>query len=86
MATSGNKGEWSEIYALFKLLGDGKVYAGDANMNQLSLYYPILNVIRQELKCYEYKPDTNKKVVIISEDGKKTKQTSISSFMIRAQK
>ncbi len=55
-------------------------------MNQLSLYYPILNVIRQELKCYEYKPDTNKKVVIISEDGKKTKQTSISSFMIRAQK
>ena len=28
MALSGNKGEWSEIYALFKLLGEGKVHAG----------------------------------------------------------
>ncbi len=25
--------------ALFKLLGDGKVHAGDANMNKLELYY-----------------------------------------------
>ena len=27
MALTGNKGEWSEIYTLFKLLGDGKVHA-----------------------------------------------------------
>ena len=26
MAIFGNKGEWSEIYALFKLLGDMKVF------------------------------------------------------------
>ena len=28
MALTGNKGEWSEIYTLLKLLGEGKVYAG----------------------------------------------------------
>ena len=50
MALSGNKGEWSEIYALFRLLGEGKVHAGDADMNKLDLYYPILNVIREESK------------------------------------
>lgn len=50
MAISGNKGEWSEIYTLFKLLGEGKVHAGDAEMNKLDLYYPILNIIREESK------------------------------------
>ena len=58
MALTGNKGEWSEIYTLFKLLGDGKVHAGDADMNKLELYYPILNIIREESKRYEYKPNT----------------------------
>ncbi len=55
-------------------------------MNQLSLYYPILNVIRQELKCYEYKPDTNKKVVIISEDGNVFKTISMSVFSNESRK
>jgi len=32
MPLTGNKGEWSEIYALFRLLGEGKVHAGDANI------------------------------------------------------
>ena len=60
MAITGNKGEWSEIYALFRLLGEGKVHAGDADLNKLDLYYPILNIIREESKKYEYKPDTEK--------------------------
>jgi hypothetical protein len=28
MALTGNKGEWSEIYVLLKLLGDKKVFSG----------------------------------------------------------
>ena len=32
---SGNKGEGSEIYALFKLLGDKKLFAGDADLNKV---------------------------------------------------
>ena len=49
MALTGNKGEWSEIYALLKLLGEGKVYAGDENLNRINdLFYPIIMILRQE--------------------------------------
>lgn len=40
---SGNKGEWSEIYALFKLLGDKQLQLGDKEIERLEgLVYPIL--------------------------------------------
>lgn len=81
MAISGNKGEWSEIYTLFKLLGDGKVHAGDADMNKLELYYPILNVIREESKRYEYKPNTDQHIIVIDEDGKEFARISMSKFL-----
>lgn len=46
---TGNKGEWSEIYALFKLLGDKQLFAGDANLNKVEeLFYPIIKIIRNE--------------------------------------
>lgn len=45
----GNRGEWSEIYALFKLLGDKQLIAGDANLNKVEeLFYPIIKIIRNE--------------------------------------
>lgn len=69
MAITGNKGEWSEIYTLFRLLGEGKVHAGDANLEKMELFYPILNIIREESKLYEYKPDSTKNIVVIDEDG-----------------
>lgn len=81
MALSGNKGEWSEIYTLFRLLGEGKVHAGDANMNKLDLYYPILNIIREESKKYEYKPDANKNIVVVDEDGEEYVRISMNRFM-----
>lgn len=46
---AGNIGEWSEPYALMKLLADGKLYLGDENFNKIKgLFYPILKVIRHE--------------------------------------
>lgn len=49
MDIKGNKGEWSEIYTLLKLLGEGKVYAGDQNLNRIkSLFYPIVMILRHE--------------------------------------
>jgi type II restriction enzyme len=46
---TGNKGEWSEIYALFKLLGDKQLFAGDAGLNKVEeLFYPIIKIIRNE--------------------------------------
>ncbi|PKA02204.1 hypothetical protein CH369_03325 [Leptospira levettii] len=45
----GNKGEWSEIYVLLKLLSEGKVYNGDENLKrQEDLFFPILKIIRNE--------------------------------------
>jgi len=81
MALSGNKGEWSEIYTLFKLLGEGKVHAGDADLNKMDLYYPILNVIREESKTFEYKPNVEQNIVIINEDGVEYARISMDTFM-----
>ena len=47
---TANKGEWSELYVLFKLLGEKKVHAGDGNLNKLEAYYPVLKVLRDELE------------------------------------
>ena len=49
MALTGNKGEWSEIYTLLKLLGEGKVHAGDENLNKINdLFYPIVMILRHD--------------------------------------
>lgn len=63
---TGNKGEWSEVYALFKLLGDQNIHAGDANLNKLeNLFYPIIKIIRNESGGnYEYEIDGD--IVVIS--------------------
>jgi len=46
---TANKGEWSEVYALFKLLTEGKLYAGDKDLNKIpNLIYPIISILRQE--------------------------------------
>lgn len=81
---TGNKGEWSEIYALFKLLGEGKVHQGDAEMRKLPLYYPVLSVIRKELLEREYKPNTNQQLVIITEDGKEVLRIPMERFITEA--
>ena len=81
MAIRGNKGEWSEIYALFRLLGDGKVHAGDASMNKLDLYYPIISIIRNESKRYEYRPKMSQNIVVIDEDGNEYGRISMDKFV-----
>lgn len=86
MALSGNKGEWSEIYTLFKLLADGKVHAGDADMNKLDLYYPIINIIREEGKKYEYKPNLEQHIVVIDENGFEYGRISMNKFMEESEK
>ena len=63
MKLSGNKGEWSELYVLLKLLSTGELYAADEKLQKIKdVYYPILKIIRQE--------DENKHLeyVIVSEE------------------
>ena len=55
---TGNKGEWSEVYAFAKLLADGKVFAADEDLNPLaSEVYQIESILREELR---FKRDTTK--------------------------
>lgn len=62
---TGNIGEWSELYALFKLLADGKLYAADADTNRIpDIYYDVLKVIRfQKDEKLEYCRESEIKVV-----------------------
>lgn len=54
-----NKGEWSELYVFLKLLGEGVIYAADADLNKIEdLHYPIIKILRTENKsekeyCYD---------------------------------
>ena len=46
---TGNKGEWSEAYTLLRLLGLGRLYAADENLNQIDdMYFPIMKIFREE--------------------------------------
>lgn len=60
-----NKGEWSELYVFLKLLGDGVLYAADADLNKIEdLYYPLIEILRKEddkVKHY-VKDDINIKI------------------------
>jgi type II restriction enzyme len=77
---SGNKGEWSEIYVLLRLLADGRVYAADSELNQLEdIYFPILKIIREEVKG-EIKEYTTGETVQIFLNGEKVKELSVSEF------
>lgn len=62
---TGNIGEWSELYTMFKLLADGKLYAADENTNRIpDIYYDVLKIIRgANADKLEYLRDNDIKVV-----------------------
>ncbi|MFS6936980.1 HpaII family restriction endonuclease [Neisseria animaloris] len=68
---SGNKGEWSEPYVLFKLLADGQLYLGDGKLNKIDgLIMPILAVLREEqhyIGKYSYSDDRVNVVISLGE-------------------
>lgn len=48
---TGNKGEWSEIYTLLKLLAEGRLYSADGDLNRIpGVYYPVLKILREEAR------------------------------------
>jgi type II restriction enzyme len=63
---TGNKGEWSEIYTLFKLLGDKELHPGNSEIKKIqNLVYPILKILRTEVNGnFEYSIEDD--IVIIS--------------------
>lgn len=92
---SGNKGEWSEVYTMFKLLNEGKLYSGDENYKKINdRFYPIISIIREEIiknqpsELYDYEivrkdNDYTSEVdyVIIKLDGVELLKMSAESFL-----
>ncbi len=77
---SGNKGEWSEVYVLLRLLADGKVYAADSELNKLDdIYFPIIKIIREEIKD-EIKEYSTGDIIQIFINGKKVKEVDQVEF------
>lgn len=83
---TGNVGEWSEIYALIKLLGEGKVYAGDQNLDKIKdLFYPIIMIIRQERNnVFNYKV-ANPDIVIATTEGLELLRLPSAEFLKQAE-
>lgn len=80
---TGNKGEWSEIYALFKLLGDKELHPGNSEIKKLeNLVYPILRILRTEVNGnFEYSIEDD--IVVIS-GNEEVFRIPISEFQERA--
>lgn len=80
---TGNKGEWSEIYALFKLLGDKELHPGNSEIKKLeNLVYPILRILRTEVNGnFEYSIEDD--IVVIS-GNEEIFRIPISEFQVRA--
>jgi hypothetical protein len=80
---TGNKGEWSEIYALFKLLGDKQLSLGNKDIQKLGkLFYPILRVLRSETTGnFDYA--IQDEIIVIS-GGEEVLKIPISEFQQKA--
>ena len=41
MGITGNRGEWSEVYAFLRLLADGKLFSADENLDRIEdMFFP----------------------------------------------
>lgn len=80
---TGNKGEWSEIYALFKLLGDKELHPGNNEIKKIqNLVYPILKILRTEVNGnFEYSIEDD--IVVVS-GNEEVFRIPISEFQKRA--
>lgn len=81
---TGNKGEWSEIYVLFKLLGETVLNIGDENENIIAnAFYPIIKILRTESNGnFEY--SINDEMVVVSNQQELVK-LSIFEFKEKSQ-
>lgn len=83
---TGNKGEWSEIYVLLRLIAERKIYASDSNLHKMeNIYFPILNIFRDEKNYgnmnYDLSDENNVKILI---DNQLVYQQTYKSFQKEA--
>lgn len=76
---TGNKGEWSEVYTLLKVISDKKLFAGDSNLNKIeNLIFPIIKVLRDETNgTFEFSYDND---LVIVKNGEEEIGISVLEF------
>lgn len=81
---TGNKGEWSEIYTLLRVISDKQLFAGDSNLNKIeSLIFPIIKVLRDESNgTFEFSYEDD---LVIIKNGEEKIRISILEFQKNAQ-
>lgn len=80
---TGNKGEWSEVYTLLKIIADKHLFAGDSNLKKIeNLIFPIIKVLRDESNgTFEF--SYNNDLVIIKNTNEEFR-ISINEFQKQA--
>lgn len=80
---TGNKGEWSEVYTLLKVISDKRLFTGDSNLNKLeTLIFPIIKVLRNETNgTFEFSYDDD---IVIVKNGHVENRISIIEFQTHA--
>lgn len=80
---TGNKGEWSELYALFKIIADKNIYAGDGDLNKIEeMMFPVISVLRNEINnSIQFSYDND--IVIVK--GNNEFRIPVSEFEDKAQ-
>ncbi len=80
---TGNKGEWSEVYTLLKVIADKQLFAGDSNLNKIeSLIFPIIKVLRDESNgTFEFSYEQD--LVVIKNNNEEIR-VSINEFQKQA--
>lgn len=81
-----NRGEWAELYVFLKLLGEGKIYAANENLERNpDSYLSILRIIRELVKdkLIEYKTGLMVEVCL---DGELIISLPSSEFLAKAEK
>lgn len=80
---TGNKGEWSEIYTLLKVIADKQIFAGDSDLKKIeTLIFPIIKVLRDESNgTFEFSYD---KDLVVVKNNEEEIRISVSEFQKQA--
>lgn len=80
---TGNKGEWSEVYTLLKVISDKQLFGGDSNLKKIeTLIFPIIKVLRDETNgTFEFSYDDD---LVIVKNGQEEIRISVLEFQNQA--
>ncbi len=76
---TANKGEWSEIYTLLKVISEKQIFAGDSNLNKIeNLIFPVIKILRDETHgTFEFSYMDS---LVLVNNGKSTIRIPIAEF------